>query len=198
MSLTDPTKIQSLTDTAFDKLYNEKYREHSAIHWTPMEVVKAALDWLDVTKRSKVLDIGSGVGKFCSLGTLMTDGQFTGVEMRGDLVEIAKSISEKLDLQNVDYLHSNITDVDFSHYDSFYYYNPFCEQLAISDQIDNTISFSNDQHREYEDYVIDQFSRLPTNTRVVTYSSEKFAFPDTFELKDLMFNGTLALWIKTK
>jgi len=196
MSLTNQ-KIESLNDEEFDKLYAEKYRKHSVIHWTPIEVAKAALDWLEITKESEILDIGSGVGKFCSLGGLLTEGHFTGIEMRGELVETAKSISEILELGNVHFLHSNITDLDFSQFDSFYYYNPFCEQLATSDQIDNTISFSTDQHREYEDYVIDQLSDLPANTRVVTYCSEKFAFPDTYELKDLMFNGTLALWIKT-
>ena len=198
MSLMDLTKIQSLNDTEFDKLYAKKYRKHSDIHWTPVEVAKAALDWLAITDESRVLDIGSGVGKFCSLGALLTDGQFTGVEKRRELVETAKSTIKNLELRNIQYIHSNITKVDFSQFDSFYYYNPFCEQISISDPIDNTISYSPNKYRMYEDYVINQFTNLPINTKVVTYFSQNFTFPDNYELKDLMFDGTLALWIKTK
>ena len=198
MSLMDLTRIQPLNDTEFDKLYAEKYREHSYIHWTPIEVAKAALDWLDITAESKVLDIGSGVGKFCSLGALLTNGQFTGVEKRRELVKVAKSTIKNLELRNVQYVHSNITKVDFTQFNSFYYYNPFCEQIYISGQIDNTISYSPNKYRMYEDYVINQFSDLPIDTKVVTYCSQNFTFPDTYELKGLLFDGTLALWIKTK
>ena len=161
MSLMDLTKIQSLNDTEFDKLYAKKYRKHSDIHWTPVEVAKAALDWLDIKGESRVLDIGSGVGKFCSLGALLTDGQFTGVEKRRELVETAKSTIKNLELRNIQYIHSNITKVDFSQFDSFYYYNPFCEQISISNPIDNTISYSPNKYRMYEDYVINQFTNLP-------------------------------------
>ena len=189
MSLMDLTKMQSLNDTEFDKLYAEKYREHSNIHWKPIEVAKAALDWLAITHESSVLDIGSGVGKFCSLGALLTDGQFTGVEKRRELVETAESTIKNLNLPIIQYLHSNITKVDFTQFDSFYYYNPFCEQISISGQIDNTISYSPNKYRMYEDYVIDQFSDLPINTKVVTYCSQNFTFPDTYELKGYYLMG---------
>ena len=191
-------KIQSLIDKEFDELYSENLRKHSSIHWTPIEVVKIALNWLEITEKSRVLDIGSGIGKFCTLGALLTKGHFTGVEMRSELVETANFLIKELDLCNIHYLHSNITEIDFTEYNAFYYYNPFCEQIAISDAIDDTIAYSQIQFREYEDYVIDQLSALPINTRVVTYCSETFAFPDTYELKNLNSDGTLALWIKTK
>jgi SAM-dependent methyltransferase len=190
--------ISDLNDHEFDYLYNESYRRISNIHWTPIEVVISALDWLNIKSKTKVLDIGSGVGKFCSIGGLTTNGSFTGIEKRYKLIEEAKKINKKLGVKNVKYIQSNITEIDFSKFDAFYYFNPFCEQISINGKIDNLISYSQEKFRRYEDYVIDQFAQLPINTRVVTYCSETFTFPSSYELNGLMHEGRLALWIKTQ
>ena len=198
MQIQNQQKVIDWKDHEFDGLYDEEYRRHSLIHWTPIEAAKKALEWLNVTRDTHTLDIGSGIGKFCSFGAIYTDGQFTGVENRLDLIEVANSINKKLNIKNAEYVHSNITEIDFRNYDSFYYYNPFCEYISISGSIDDSISYSPEKHREYEDSVIEKFQDLPINTKVVTYCSEKFAFPDTYELKELKFKDRLALWIKTK
>lgn len=190
--------MKSIDDIEIELFYPEEYRKHSQVHWTPIEVAKQALDWLDVNKDTHVLDIGSGVGKFCSIGARNTNGRFTGVEIRKDLVDVANSVKKKLSIPNIEFIHSDITEINFQKYNSFYYYNPFCEYLAISDQIDDSISFSQEKYREYEDYVIEQFIDLPINTKVVTYFAETFTFPDSYELKELKHEGKLALWMKTK
>ena len=189
---------KTINDLEIDLLYPEKYRKHSLVYWTPVKVAQEALEWLNVKKDTHVLDIGSGIGKFCSVGAMCTHGQFTGVEKRLDLIKVANSVNKKLNIHNVEYIHSDITEIDFQKYNSFYYYNPFCEQISISEVIDNSISFSPEKYREYEDYVIEQFEDLPINTKVVTYFSETFTFPDSYELKGLKLEGKLALWIKTK
>ena len=42
-------------------------------------------------------------------------------------------------------INDNITCIDFTQYHSFYYFNPFCEQVASSDRIDKTTTFSSEK-----------------------------------------------------
>lgn len=185
------------SDKAFDALFPKEVQEHSFIHWTPIEIFETALDWLGLDASSHVLDIGSGAGKFCALAGLRSKAQFTGVEKRSDLIAVANKTIQKLNLKNVSFLDADVTTVDFSPYTHFYYYNPFCEYLAEFDHIDTTISYDPDSFRKYEDYVIDQFEKQPLGTRIVTYCSETFPFPSSYELRDLLYDGKLALWVKT-
>ena len=185
-----------LNDKKFDGLYPEKVQKHSFIHWTPIEINETAIDWLQINEKSKVLDIGSGAGKFCLLGSLMSKASFTGVEKRKDLSDVAIQLSEKLDLKNVSFINSDLVEVDFNLFNAFYYYNPFCKYIAEFDRIDETITYDPDSFRYYEDYVIDQLSKLPVDTRVVTYCSETFPLPASYELRDMLYDGKLALLVK--
>lgn len=185
-----------LNDKKFDGLYPEKVQKHSFIHWTPLEIIETASDWLKLNETSHVLDIGSGAGKFCILASMMSQARFTGIEKRGDLVEVAKSLAKKLNTNRVNFIHSDIVEIDFRDYNAFYYYNPFCEYIAEFDRIDETIFYDPDSFRSYEDYVIDQLATLPLKTRVVTYCSETFPLPASYELRDMLYDGKLALWVK--
>ena len=187
-----------LTDAKFDAVYPKSIQKHSFIHWTPIEIIETTLDWLCLDATSHVLDIGSGAGKFCVVGAMRSQAVFTGIEKRSDLVSVAKKTADKLLVSRANFRASDITSVDFSEFTHFYYYNPFCEYIAEFDHIDPTISYDPDMFRLYEDYVIDSFSRLPIGTRVVTYCSGTFPFPDSYELRDLLYDGKLALWVKTK
>ncbi len=186
-----------LDDKQFDALYPKRIQKHSFIHWTPMEIMETTIDWLKLNQNSRVLDIGSGVGKFCLLGAMRSKAQFTGVEKRGDLVEIAEKVKNQLQLENVTFRNDDIVNVPFEDYTAFYYYNPFCEYIAEFDRVDDTITYDPDTYRYYEDYVIDQLDLLPVKTRVVTYCSGTFPLPASYEMRDLLYDGKLALWVKT-
>lgn len=186
------------SDKKFDALYSDAIQKHSFIHWTPIEIIETALDWLQLDATSHVLDIGSGAGKFCVFAGSRSKAKFTGVEKRSDLLQAANVIRDQLKTKNVSFLEADITTIDFRNYTHFYYYNPFCEYIAEFDHIDATITYDPDIFRSLEDYVIEQFEGLPVGTRVVTYCSETFPFPASFDLKDMLYDGKLALWVKTR
>ena len=163
-----------------------------------MEVALKAVEWLDLTSKDNVLDIGSGVGKFCLLGAQAVHAKFTGVELRKEFVEIASSLVTKLKLPNAHFICSDIKEINFSDYSAFYFYNPFCEMLSETVLIDEQITFSRDKHREYEDFIFEQLETLPIGTKIITYCSPQFVLPVTYNLKDLYFEGTLSLWEKTE
>ena len=52
-------------DLRFNQLYPKNIQAKAARHWTPLEVAKTAADFLAPHNDVHVLDIGSGIGKFC-------------------------------------------------------------------------------------------------------------------------------------
>lgn len=187
-----------LNDEKFDSLFSEEIRKHSFIHWTPLEIVETSIDWLKLDSNSIVLDIGSGAGKFCVMGALMSKAQFVGVEKRKDLVAAADRLKKDTGVPNVNFINDDIMNIDFKSFSAFYYYNPFCEYIAEFDLIDDTVEYSPDIFRIYEDHVIEELAELKKGTRIVTYCSQAFPLPASYELRDMLYDGNLALWVKTK
>ena len=173
-------------------------RKHSFIHWTPIEIIETALDWLKLDDSSHVLDVGSGAGKFCLVGGMRSRAKFTGVEMRADLVGVANALKKKMAVTKASFRETDIRTIDFREFSHVYYYNPFCEYIAEFDRIDDRVTYDPDSFRLLEDYVIDQLITMPLGTRVVTYCSETFPFPASYDLQDMLYDGKLALWVKTR
>ena len=114
-----------VTDELFDRLYDPEIRAISAVHWTPAAVAVGMARLLAPDRSSIVLDIGSGVGKFCVLGALATEGVFVGIEQRLHLVTIARKLAGTLGIERASFVHGNVLDLDWSRFTAFYLFNPF-------------------------------------------------------------------------
>src|SRR5688572_12578412 len=112
----------NIEDSEFNTLYPDEIKELSKRYWTPVEVARAAAEFLVDKPNRKVLDIGSGAGKFCLVGATATNGKFYGVEQRKSLVDLSKKIAEDHNIKNVGFIHSNITQIPFSDFEAFYFY----------------------------------------------------------------------------
>ncbi|MBL1280226.1 MAG: class I SAM-dependent methyltransferase [Fluviicola sp.] len=189
-------KNEKLRTKNFNSLLRPEFCILSSTFWAPKEIIETSIDWLELNEKSKILDIGSGVGKFCVEGARISDASFTGVEIRKNLIEEANRIAQGLELKNVQFIHSDIKDVDFSAYDSFFYYNPFCEHLAIDEVIDDSLEFSRENHRMYEDVVFEKLEKMPPGTKVVTYNSREFILPGSYRMVKMSKEGSLVLWGK--
>ena len=141
----DLTITDNISVTNFDSNYLKKYQDISKIHWTPIEIIKLSVEWLSHDGDTNVLDIGSGVGKFCHVGALISGMKFNGVEKREHLYQESVRVMKQLNIKNISFINDNITCIDFTQYNSFYYFNPFCEQVASSDWIDKTTTFSSEK-----------------------------------------------------
>lgn len=183
-------------DQLFNTIYPLRIKRHSILHWTPVEVAKLAADYLVDRPGKKVLDIGSGAGKFCLVGAASTKGRFYGVEQREGLVKLSQELARIHDMDNVDFIHSNITQISFADYDAFYFYNPFYENIDSSLSIDNKITTDEKLYFIYSEYVEDQLKRTPVGTRLVTYWSTFIEIPEGFDLEFTAYNGKLNFWIK--
>lgn len=88
-----------VADKDFDSIYPKKIKEAADIHFSPIKVSKVAAFYLADKKDTKILDIGSGAGKFCLIGSACTDAYFIGVEQRKSLCKVATQIAKQYHLK---------------------------------------------------------------------------------------------------
>ena len=184
-----------VADEAFNSIYPERINKFARSHWTPVRVAKVAAQFLAETPGAKVLDIGSGAGKFCMIGSVFTKGHFTGVEQRESLYQLSNRLLQCYRLLNVKFIHSNITQIEFREYNAFYYFNSFFENIEQSKAIDNTVEIDKHLYGLYSEYMREQLSGMPIGTRLATYWSDEV--PVGYKLQSENFDGFLKMWEKT-
>lgn len=186
-----------MADDQFDSLYPLYVQLLSKQHWTPLHVIKPAARFLAPRRGVKVLDIGSGAGKFCLAGAYLTPyANFYGVEQRPHLLTVAEEVKTLLRLNNVQFLLQNFAALDFSEYDSFYFFNAFYENLPGKDKIDTLVTFSQKIYQEYSFCLFEKLSRLRPGSRLVTYHSIEGQVPPCFHLQEQESTSLLKFWIK--
>lgn len=193
---------QLVSDHAFDFWLPDLARRHSIRHWTQVGVAARVAGWLAARGVSRVLDIGSGIGKFCVVGALSSDLAFVGVEHRRSLVETARCVAAMFDVEKrATFLHGDATEVEASAFDALYLYNPFEENLhPASVWIDQTVEVSRRRFTQSLSRVERLLSDRPSGSYVVTYNSFGGRIPDSYDLELSKVAGTnlLRLWRKTR
>jgi len=185
------------TDTKINKLYPEPIQSLAKRHWTPIQITQLVAQFLVTHTGVKVLDIGSGVGKFCLAGAYYKPhALFYGVEQRKDLVDHSENARDRLGLKNVHFIHSNITDLDFTQYDHFYFFNSFYENLMDKDKIDDNIPFSTFLFNFYHKQLYKKLKVLPAGTRIATFHCLDDKLPPEYHLVDSSVHTLLKFWIK--
>lgn len=199
MSVTKNTSIDEWfsSDAKFNQLYPPAVRELAIGHWTPLHVVKQASEFLAAEKQVRILDIGSGVGKFC-LGAayFKPEAFYFGVEQRKKLVDDAEKARSVLGLQNISFIHGNVTHIDFRQYNHFYFYNSFYENLSGTNKIDDSIDYSGELYNYYIRYLYKQLLQMPSGTRLATFHSTEDEIPEDFHVVGSDLENILKFWIK--
>lgn len=185
------------SDQAVHDLYPKHIRKMATRHWTPIRVIKEALAFLNTKNNCHILDIGSGAGKFCLIGAKhLPNTNFYGVEQRGYLVEQARTVQDKLKLDNIAFIEGNFTTLDFKKFDHFYFFNSFWENLDDTDKIDDTIDYSETLYDYYVTYLRNALAEMPPGTRVVTYHSLLDEIPESYRLIESKDDGMLNFWVR--
>jgi hypothetical protein len=182
----------------FDRILPLCWRRFSIMHWTPVQVARRAAQFLVSGPETQVLDVGSGVGKFCLVGALATQGNFTGVEQRPHLAELSRSFAHKYAIPRVSFFCANAGDLDWSRFNAFYFYNPFYENLDPDKKLDERVELSPSLYDRYIKMTQDRLAQAPSGTRVVTFHGMGGDLPGDYKrvFQEFQDIGFLELWIK--
>lgn len=190
-------KSRFSSDLALNQLYPESSQLLAEKHWTPLNIARKAARYLANEEGARILDIGSGVGKFCLAAAYhQPNAQFFGIEQRHHLYHTAETARLNLALPNVEFIYGNFTQLDLTAYDHFYFYNSFHENLVDHDHIDESIDYSVELYFYYTRFLFKQLEKMPSGTRIVTYHSLEGEIPPGFNLAGSVMDSQLKFWIK--
>lgn len=185
------------SDEQFNKLYPFAIRLLAARHWTPIIAAKKAAGFLSVGTGARVLDIGSGVGKFClTAAHYYPKAFYYGVEQRKNLIQHAETARQVLGFNNISFIHGNFTQLDLKNYDSFYFYNSFYENIIGNDKIDESIDYSGELFNYYNRYLYTQLAQKPAGTRLTTFHSLEDEVPSSYHIVGTEMDNRLKHWLK--
>jgi SAM-dependent methyltransferase len=183
-----------ISDKEFDDNFPKEIERLSGKHWAPATIAKRAAKFLVNRPGVRVLDIGSGAGKFCVIGAACNDALFYGVEQRENLCRLADKIAQHYQLSNVKFIHANVIDIDFSQYNAFFFYNAFYENIEDNNAIDSSVELDPALYQSYTLALTEKLLKMPAGTRLVTYWGEWV--PEGYELVYTNGNDSLRFWEK--
>jgi len=185
------------SDDQLNELYPLHLQRLAKKHWTPLAIAQKTASFLAAENGVRVLDIGCGIGKFClGAAEFKPHSFFYGVEQRKNLVYYAEKAKTILGLENVDFLHGNFTQLNLTHYDHFYFYNSFYENLFETDKIDDTLTYSESLYHYYNRYLYRQLELMPSGTRLATFHSLEGEIPCSYHIVKTEADDLLKFWIK--
>ncbi len=182
-------------------MYDEPWRSRSARYWSPFVVAELAATWLTETGVTTVLDVGSGAGKFCIVGALVTQARFVGVEHRPSLVLAARRAAEHWGVADrTHFLHAEANAALLEDFGAIYLFNPFGENLFETwNRLDSSVELG--RHRHIRDVALVEHAlhRLAPGARVATYHGFGGYVPDNFDIERERAIGSdvLRLWVKS-
>lgn len=186
-----------VSDEKFNTLYPPEIEAVAKKHWTPLEVAIKCADFLAISSEDKVLDIGSGSGKFCfTAAHYHPHTKFYGIEQRGNLVELCNDLKKKLQIENITFINQNITDSSLKAYDHFYFYNAFYENVPGTQKIDFNVPYSEKLYDYYNLWLYKELNKKPSGTRIATYHSFGQEIPPGYEVVHSDYGEFLKFWIR--
>jgi SAM-dependent methyltransferase len=187
------------SDASFDQFLPKWAQKVSEVHWSPVAVAIRAAQLLVRDRESRILDVGSGIGKFCHVGCLTSEARFVGVEERGALVRTARAIAQRLDLARTSFVHGDALAMDWNGFDGIYFFNPFLENIAtFTDRLPGEVFRSSDRYVAEVEATCLKLHGLAPGVRVATYHGYGGPMPRGYDRIHAEELGTdvLEIWEK--
>ncbi|MFL5318370.1 MAG: methyltransferase domain-containing protein [Myxococcaceae bacterium] len=161
------------------------------MHWTPLEVAARVAKLLSPRAGERVLDVGSGVGKLCIVGALLTEGTWVGVDRNEDCSLAARRIAESVGATRAEFIQADAFSFDWRGFSALYFFNPFGEVDHVGDRA---------QHEDFAAKTHERLARMPAGTRVVVYFDAGTELPSNYEQEhsEEICGHTLGMWRITR
>jgi SAM-dependent methyltransferase len=190
--------VNAMTDPDLDALFPPSVRRVAGRFWTPVAVTRRAASLLSEYGARRVLDVGSGPGKFCVVAAAHARHlSFVGVEHRPHLVAIARLLADKVGAARVTFQVGDAACMSWTEFDAFYVFNSFAEnRFARVDQFDRTVELSRKRYVADLLRVERCLARAPVGALLVTYFGLGGPIPGSYERLhvEAAGNGWLQVW----
>ncbi len=196
-----PARATPPDDRTFALALEPKWRAASIIHWSPAEACVRAAQLLAPRAKDRVLDVGSGVGKFCVLASLVAKGEFVGVELREPLVRQSEAVAAHFGAARARFIHADALAHDWSPYQALYFYNPFAElRFDLTRRLDGSVKYDPGRHQQAVATAREKLLAMPFGTRVVLHHGLGGPMPHGYllEAEEELEEGALQLWVKRR
>ncbi len=188
---------KNISNEVFDAIFSPEIKALSDRHWTTVFIAKISADYFCNQKHAKVLDIGSGAGKFCFVGaTLHPKSEFHGVDIRQNLIDASNEIKNTYAVNNTTFFQQDVLAMNFIGYDGIYLFNPFQEKIDTSSIIDKDSSVDVEKYITYTSHIYYELHKVAVGTKLVAYFSEDFCIPKSFKLIASHMKGELKFYLK--
>lgn len=193
--------VNAMSDVDFDALLPLPSRRIAPRFWTPVDVARRAARIFDELGARRVLDVGSGPGKFCIVAAACVPRlSLVGVEHRPHLVAIARLLAQHVGAEQVAFRVGDATRVPWSELDGFFVFNSFAEnRFAVEDQFDRTVELSRERCIADLLRVERRLAAAPVGALLVTYYGLGGPIPGSYERVRVEEAGTgfLQVWRRT-
>ena len=187
-------------DEEFDQQFPRYVRERSHQYWTPVAVAARAAAGFALQGAKRILDVGSGPGKFCIVAGCLRPGlDLHGIEQRPRLVRLGTRLANQFGASNVRFSAGDATRVAWDQYDGFYFFNPFAENTFDShERFDQEVQLSRERLGAELLRAEALLASARVGTVVVTYHGLGGAIPSSYELVSDEHAGTdrVRMWVK--
>jgi len=188
-------------DDAFDRFLPIGLRVVSGMFWTPLAVAARTAAWFAELGVGSVVDIGSGVGKYCVAAALGGRCRFTGIEQRPRLVAAAGRLARRFRVDDrVQFITCSLDPSTAPAADAYYLYNPFGEnRFGPEAHLDEDVELGEERYQRDIAAVEQLLDRAPTGTYVVTYNGFGGQVPDGYaQIRvDRTLPNMLRMWQKS-
>lgn len=176
--------LQISSDALFDRELPRYVRDRSRQYWTPVAVAARVAASFREWGAGRVLDVGCGPGKFCVVAAcLQPELQFHGIDRRQRLVRLGTRLARRFGADNVRLSAGDVTQMQWEHYDGFYFFNPFAEStFEACERFDDTVDLSMVRFGSELLRVESLLEKASPGTVVVTYHGLGGPIPASYEL----------------
>ncbi len=200
-STTIITHIHSNINIDLNQLENEfklllpiEYRNLDKLFWSDTKSISKTCEWLRSCKN--IIDLGSGTGKFCIIGTQLLSSNFFGIESNIGLYEVANNLLSNYSQVKVQFKNEDLFNTDLKPFDGIYIYNPFVELISTGQKIDSSIPLDEKKYNSLHEYLEDKLITCSKGTLIVNNSPINDYFNHHFEFLDNIEDSDLTLWKK--
>jgi SAM-dependent methyltransferase len=190
------------SDRAFDRFLLPDLQVVSHQYWTPTAVAVRAAQWFDELGVRRVLDVGSGAGKFCVAAALASEASFVGVEQRARLVDAARELARVFDVSDrVQFVHGLFDGSASLDADAYYFFNSFGENLfEVEHRLDDDVDLGPERFRDDVVAAERMLRGAPVGTHLLTYNGFGGMVPDSYaEVRvDRELPCVLRMWRKNQ